>query len=50
MNLETLNEMLADGKITWQRRGQQSAIDYVLVNVRATPKVKSVWIDKCEGV
>jgi hypothetical protein len=31
-NLEILNETIAEGKITWSARGQESAIDYVLVN------------------
>ena len=46
MKLEILNETLAEGKITWQRRELQSAIDYVLVNGNARAKVKSVWIDE----
>ena len=43
-NLKILSETLAESKITWQRREQQSAIDYVLVNDNARAYVKSVWI------
>ena len=32
MNLEILNETIADGRITWQRKDMRSAIDYVLAN------------------
>ena len=47
MKLEILNETIADGGVTWQRREQQSAIiDYVLVNDNARMKVRSVWIDE----
>ena len=46
MKLGILNETLAEGKFTWQRREQQSAIDYVLVNGNARAKVKCVWIDE----
>ena len=32
MNLENLNETLAEGRVTWSAKNQESAIDFVLVN------------------
>ena len=46
MNLEILNETIAEGKITWRSRGQKSAIDYALLNGKAREKVVSMWIDE----
>ena len=46
MNLEILNETIARGRVTWQARGQKSAIDYVLANEQARERVMDVWIDE----
>ena len=45
-NLEILNETIAEGKITWCRGEQQSAVDYALVNALEREKVVSVWVDE----
>ena len=37
---------LAEGKITWCRGEQQSAVDYALVNALEREKVESVWVDE----
>ena len=39
MNLENLNETLAEGRVTWNARNQESAIDYMLVNGRMRESV-----------
>lgn len=49
MNLENLNETLAEGRVTWSARNQESAIDYVLVNGRMRECVSRMWIDE-EGM
>ena len=41
-----LNETIAEGKVTWRKRGQQFAVDYVLVNEKAREKVIGVCIDE----
>ena len=46
MNLENLNETLAEGRVTWNARDQTSAIDYVLVNGRMRENVARMWIDE----
>ena len=46
MNLENLNETLAEGRVTWSARDQTSAIDYVLVNGRMREYVTRMWIDE----
>ena len=46
MNLENLNETLAEGRVTWNARDQMSAIDYVLVNGRMRENVARMWIDE----
>ena len=33
-DLENLNETLAEGRVAWCARNQESAIDYILVNGR----------------
>ena len=45
-SLEILNETVAEGKVTWCRREQQSTVDYVLANEHARKKVMSVFIDE----
>ena len=45
-SLEILNETIAEGKVTWCKREQQSVVDYVLVNETEREKVVSVWIDE----
>ena len=42
LSLEILNEPIVEGRVTWCRCGQQSAIDYVLTNEWAREKVKSL--------
>ena len=49
MNLENLNQTLADGRVTWSARNQESAIDYVLVNGKMRESVARMWIDE-DGV
>ncbi|XP_045111428.1 uncharacterized protein LOC123504733 [Portunus trituberculatus] len=50
MNLENLNETLAEGRVTWCARNQEeSAIDYMLVNGRMREVVDRMWIDE-EGM
>lgn len=46
MDLENLNETIGDGRVTWSARGQESAIDYVLVNGRMREIVSRMWIDE----
>ena len=46
MNLENLNETLAEGRVTWRARNQESAIDYMLVNGRMREAVTRMWIDE----
>ena len=46
MDLENLNETLAEGHVTWSARNQESAIDYVLVNGRMREIVSRMWIDE----
>ena len=45
-NLEILNETIAEGKITWCRGEQQSAVVYALVYALEREKVVSVWVDE----
>ena len=46
MNLENLNVTLAEGRVTWNARNQESAIDYVLVNEKMRECVSRMWIDE----
>lgn len=46
MTLENLNETLAEGRITWRAREQESAIDCVLVNGKIRESVLRMWIDE----
>ena len=46
MGLENLNETLAEGRVTWSARNQESAIDYMLVNERMREIVDRMWIDE----
>ena len=46
MGLENLNETLAKGRVTWCVRGQESAIDYMIVNGKMREIVNSMWIDE----
>ena len=46
LRLEILNETIAEGKVTWRKHGQHSAIDYALVNEKAREKVSGVSIDE----
>ena len=46
---EILNETVAEGRVTWQRREVQSAIDYVLTNARARERVCNMCIDEEGG-
>ena len=45
-SLEILNEIVAEAKVTWCRREQQSADHYVLDNKPARKKVMNVFIDE----
>ena len=45
-DLENLNETLAEGRVTWSARDQESAIDYMLVNERMRELVTRMWIDE----
>ena len=49
LNLENLNETIAEGRVTWSARNQESAIDYVLVNGKMREIVDRMWIDE-DGV
>ena len=46
MDLENLNETLAEGRVTWCARNQESAIDYMLVSGRMREIVDRMWIDE----
>jgi hypothetical protein len=46
MQLEILNQTIAEGSVTWSVRDRESAIDYILVNERARGKVRSMKIDE----
>ncbi|MPC73953.1 hypothetical protein E2C01_068296 [Portunus trituberculatus] len=46
MELENLNVTLAEGRVTWNAREHESAIDYLLVNERMREIVSHMWIDK----
>ena len=46
MNLDNLNETLAEGHVTWSARNQESAIDFVLVNGKMRESVTRMWIDE----
>ena len=46
MSLENLNETVAEGRVTWNARNQESAIDYVLVNGKMRESVARMWIDE----
>ena len=46
MNLENLNEMLAEGRVTWSARNQESTINFVLVNRKMCESVTWIWIDE----
>ena len=46
MNLEILNETIAEGRITWQRKGMKSAIDYMLANENARECIVNMWVDE----
>ena len=45
-NMEILNHTIAQGKVTWSSNDMRSAIDYVLVNEKASETVKEMWIDE----
>ena len=49
MQLEILNETIADGRITWQGRDSQSAIDYILSNAEARERIMNMSIDEEGG-
>ena len=46
MNLENLNETLAEGRVTWRARNQDSAIDFMLVNGKMLESVTRIWINE----
>ncbi|MPC33932.1 hypothetical protein E2C01_027301 [Portunus trituberculatus] len=46
MELENLNVTLAEGRVTWNAREHESAIDYMLVNGRMREIVSHMWIDE----
>ncbi|XP_063861825.1 uncharacterized protein LOC135101590 [Scylla paramamosain] len=46
LELENLNVTLAEGRVTWSAREQESAIDYMLVNGRMREIVSHMWIDE----
>ncbi|KAG0714930.1 hypothetical protein GWK47_013130 [Chionoecetes opilio] len=46
LELENLNETVAEGRVTWNARNQESAIDYVLVNGKMRESVARMWIDE----
>ena len=46
MNLENLNMTIAEGRVTWSARNNESAIDYVLVNKNMRESVSRMWIDE----
>ncbi|RUM30945.1 MAG: hypothetical protein DSY42_03570 [Aquifex sp.] len=45
--LEILNVTLAEGRVTWADRMNESAIDFILVNERARRYVRDMWVDEC---
>ncbi|MPC22530.1 hypothetical protein E2C01_015547 [Portunus trituberculatus] len=45
-DVENRNETLAEGRVTWCARNQESAIDYMLVNRRMREIVDLIWIDE----
>ena len=46
MDLENLNETLAEGRVTWSARNQKPAIDFVLVHGKMRESVTRIWIDE----
>ena len=50
MGLENLNVTLAEGRVTWNAREHESAIDYMLVNGRMREIVLRMWIDEDDMV
>ncbi|MPC24153.1 hypothetical protein E2C01_017229 [Portunus trituberculatus] len=46
MELENLNETLAERRVMWCARNQESAIDYMLVNGKMHLIVDHMWIDE----
>ncbi|KAG0717650.1 hypothetical protein GWK47_054015 [Chionoecetes opilio] len=44
--LEILNVTLAEGRVTWSGRENESAIDFMLVNRKARERVRSMWVDE----
>ena len=46
MNLENLNVTLAEGRVTWNAREHESAIDYMLVNGRMRENVSRMWVNE----
>ena len=48
-DMEILNHTIAQGKVTWEERGLQSAIDYIMVNGKGRELIEEVVIDE-EGL
>ena len=48
-DMEIMNHTIAQGKVTWEERGLQSAIDYVLINGKGRGLIKEMIIDE-EGL
>ncbi|KAG0715737.1 hypothetical protein GWK47_000111 [Chionoecetes opilio] len=44
--LEILNVTLAEGRVTWIGRENESAIDFMLVNRKARERVRNMWVDE----
>ena len=45
-DIENLNVTMADGKVTWRTRENESAIDFVLANEGARRNIKKMVIDE----
>ena len=45
-NVENLNVTMADGKVTWRVRENESAIDFVLANEGARRNIRKMVIDE----
>ena len=45
-DMENLNVTMADGKVTWRARENESAIDYMLVNEGARRNIRKMVIDE----
>ena len=44
--LEILNHTIMDGKVTWRSKEYESAIDYAVVNTKASERIKEARIDE----